>query len=181
MRQLQHFYTDVSNWSEPYSNGVFPDDYLGSLGAQPETPGAGAPSSQAAETPAQVTPATPAVPVPEVTIYGQCDFTAGLYVEQVQKMLVESGTLSPELALTEKGEFGDATCAAWAKKYGRMPSAADLVATLGPNVSCATILVPGCAAEAHTESGWTPAKLLLYGVGLVGTLVVARAIGRKKR
>jgi hypothetical protein len=157
-------YEDVSNWGEPYDSHIFDGFYMGGLGADAETP---APPT---------TPGT--VVIPEVTVYGQCDFTTGPYVAGVQKFLVDKKALSPADAATEVGQFGEATCAAWKEHFGAPPSAATLASGfLKPGDTCGSLVLPGCAAE--QASVFSPTKLLLYGAGLVGILYVAKAIGRK--
>jgi hypothetical protein len=147
-------YEDVSNWGTPYDGHIFDGFYMGGLGADAETPGP--------------------VKIPETTVYGQCDFTAGPYVSAVQKYLVDKGALTAAAAAADQG-FGEATCQAWKVHFGSPPSAAALASGfLKPNETCASLVLPGCAAEGAAE-GFSPAKLLLYGAGLVGILVVAKA------
>ena len=154
-------YEDVSNWGEPYDTHIFNGFYMGGVGD--------------AETPAPV--ASPVV-IPEVTVYGQCDFTSGAYVAGVHKYLVDKGVLSAADANAEAGQFGEATCAAWKKHFGAPPSPATLASGfLKPGDTCASLVLPGCAAE--QASVFSPTNLLLYGAGLVGILLVARALGRK--
>lgn len=151
-------YADVSDWGEPYDKHIFDGFYMGGLG---ETAEASAP-----------------VTIPEVTVYGQCDFASGAYVAGVQKYLIEQKALAPAAAAAEKDYFGELTCAAWKAHFGSPPSAAALAqGFLKPGDSCASVVLPGCAAE-PSPAGFSPAKLLLYGVGLVGIIAVARALGR---
>lgn len=151
-------YEDVSNWGEPYDSHIFDGFYMGGLGEAEPKP----------------------VQIPETTVYGQCDFTSGAYALGVQQFLVDKGALSAAAAKAEGGTFGEATCAAWKTHFGTPPSAAALAAGfLKPGEVCASLVLPGCAAEASAV-GFTPAKLLLYGAGLVGIMVVAKALGRRK-
>lgn len=152
-------YEDVSNWGTPDDTHIFDGFYMGGLGE------------------ADPSPVGPSIP--ETTIYGQCDFTSGAYALGVQKFLVDKGVLTAAAATAEAG-FGEATCDAWKKHFGAPPSAAALAAGfLKPGEVCASLVLPGCAAEAGAV-GFTPTKLLLYGAGLVGILVVAKALGRRK-
>ncbi len=153
-------YEDVSNWGEPYDSHIFDGFYMGGLGDAETT--------------------TPVV-IPETTVYGQCDFTGGAYAAGVQNYLIAKGALTAAGAAADQGGFGEATCQAWKAHFGSAPTAAALAqGFLKPGEVCASLVLPGCAAEAQQASAFTPGKLLLYGAGLVGVLVVAKAIGRKK-
>lgn len=185
---------DVSQWGEPYEGGIFDRDYMGGLEGSPfsgpSVLGADEPPMTAAETtvtpapaseptdPTQVLPGAPTIP--ETTIYGQCDFSQGTWVQAVQAGLVQKGALAPGDAAAEQGYFGEKTCAAWVKLTGEQPNIGAIAASvLGPNESCASYVVPACAAEKKASTiGY--GKILLFGVGLVGLLAVASHMRRKR-
>lgn len=152
-------YEDVSNWGSPYDKGIFDECYLG---ATDVVPGA----------------ETPAVVVPETTIIGQCDFVQGGYVDAVHAFLVAKGAMTPAQVQADGSAFGEATCAAWTAYFGRAPTAGELAqSVLKPNETCATLLLPPCAAS--VEAGFNPTTLLWVGAGLVGVLLVAKALRKR--
>lgn len=186
-------YVDISQWGEPYESGIFNRDYMGGLDGSPfsgSTLGEDEPPMTAAETtnapappvdPTAPVPILPGAPtIPETTIYGQCDFSQGVWVQAVQAGLVQKGALAPGDAAAEQGYFGEKTCAAWTKLTGQPPDIASIAqSVLGPNESCASYVVPACAAEKKASTiGY--GKILLFGVGLVGLVVVASRMRRRK-
>ncbi len=184
-------YEDVSQWGEPYASGIFDRFYMGSTDtfSGGSILGADEPPMTAAETTTQPAPAgeptDPVVvpsgpPIPETTIYGQCDFQQGPFVESIQNGLVQKGVLAPGDAASEKGYFGERTCAAWTKLTGQPPDVASIAASiLTPNESCVSYVVPACAAT-KKASTFGYGKILLFGVGLVGLVFVADRMRRKR-
>lgn len=193
----RQIYQEISQWGEPYEGGVFDRNYMGSVGSTgffsgsvlgddqipmstAETTGAPGPAAEPTD-PTPIVPTGPGPTLPEVTVYGQCDFSQGKWVEAIQAGLITKGKLAPGDAASEKGYFGEKTCAAWTALTGQKPDIASIASSvLGPNESCASFVVPACAAEKQTASmGY--GKMALYGIGLIGLVVVAERLLRRKR
>lgn len=135
---------DISHWGKPYANNVL--DWSVAAAASPQSMmGLGQ----------EV--------VPEATIVGQCDFTHGEIVEQLQA----------ELGVSVTGHFDPATCVAWRDRFGEPPTAESLNEAV--NLSCASAVVPSCS-ELITKKPVSIATLLMVGGGIaaLGLFLVAR-------
>lgn len=97
-----------------------------------------------------------------IQIVGQCDFTEGSAVLQIQS----------ELGVPETGYFDETTCVAWYERFGEAPTARSLEAS--SDASCATIIVPRCSVL-DNRSGPSVATMLGVGaaVAAVGLVLIS--------
>lgn len=177
---MRQQYLDISRWGQPEKGGIFDHDYLGGLGQ--DTPGGAAeqsaPPAAVPAAPPAAAPSSGPVVLPTTTIYGQCDFISGGYLDAVQSYLVAQGDLSPAGRSSDGGTFGPATCAAWQKHFGDVPSPAALAAlVLKPGETCSSLLVPNCGAASAASS--LPLQIAAVGVGVIGAWLLYRAVTKR--
>ncbi len=101
------------------------------------------------------------LPIPEVQVVGQCDFSEGTAVEQIQD----------QLGVPVTGFFDEATCAAWMDEFGEPPTARSLEAAT--DAACASIVVPRCAALDERKPSSLPTYLIAGAAGLTALALVA--------
>lgn len=153
---------DVSDFGSPYDKGIFNWDQIS--GGWERLRAEGLAGGSLAGNLLGLGEAAPTLELPEKQIVGQCDFSQGDTVRQIQEQL--------EVPVT--GYFDEATCAAWQREFGEAPTASALEATTG--ASCASIVVPRCAA-----AGASSPKALWLMVGGAAVLALGVAVSWRRR
>lgn len=151
---------DLSNWNSPYDLYAFDWDKISGGWEKMQREGLAGGSLKGN---ALGLGDDDEVPIPEVEVIGQCDFTEGEAVEQIQE----------QLGVPVTGFFDEATCEAWHEEFGEPPTARALEAAT--EAACASIVVPRCASVDALGTGKTAGYVLVgAGAALVGALLLWR-------